>query len=200
MLSEYEDSVELVGVDSFVVPGVGAVSLQVDFVFKEACYSSDFGYFVFDPDEPPTTAQEALADVTGTNILFNSGTPSGCNVQSITAGTQQFSVNAQGGDVVGFFILPNRTLTQYQSNPHHRLRPLFTLPHLNPGGFDQVLTFRSVNGRTEVGVSTSVVTAGPLTVLAFEDLAISRRSDQDFSDVVFTVTQVVTRVNAVACD
>jgi len=200
LLSEYEDAVELLGVDSFAIPGAGGVTLEVDFVFKEACYQSDFGYFVFDPDDPPTSAAEALAGVTAANILFNSGTLAGCNVQSITAGTQQFSVNAQAGDVVGFFILPNRTLTQYQANPHHRLRPLFTLSHLNPGGFDQVLTFRSEDGRTEVGGNTSVVTAGPLTVLAFEDLAISRRSDQDFSDVVFTVNRVVTRVDSVTCD
>jgi hypothetical protein len=52
--------------------------------------------------------------------------------------------------------------------------PLFTLAALNPGQFDQALTFYDPVGNQ--------------IVCAFEDIDIlSKHSDQDFQDLVFTV-------------
>ncbi len=176
--------------------------MQVDFVYKQACYKSDFGYIAIDPNDPPKSAGNALAQATAANILYNSGDvgQGNCSLQSIQAGSAEFQVDLQDGEVLVFFILPNRTLAKYQANPNGRLKPLFTTPSLNPGGFDQVLSFRSLNGRTAPGSSdTSVVTGGPMSVLAFEDLSIANGSDQDFADVVFTVTNVLGRVDALEC-
>ena len=62
--------------------------------------------------------------------------------------------------------------------------------------------YRSLVGRTAPGADTTVVTPGRLTIFAFEDLAIARRrSDQDFSDVVFTLSShVVSGVDTLICD
>ncbi len=148
------------------------------------------------------SAGNALAQATAANILFNSGDvgQGNCSLQSIQAGTAEFSVDLQDGEVLVFFILPNRTLAQYQANPKGKLKPLFTMPSLNPGDFDQVLTFRSLKGRTESGPSDIGVTGGPLSVLAFEDLAIANgSSDLDCTDVIFTVRNVLGRVDALEC-
>ena len=208
LLSDYEDAIELYGVETFnaVDPtGGGAthVTLDINFVFKEACYNSDFGYIIFDPDDPPKDAKKALENVPLSQVLFNSGDfGTSCNVGSIPAGAASYQITVPTGVVVAFFITPNRTLAEYQANPKKKLKPLFTLSYLNPGGFDQVLTYRSVDGRTEPGASTTVVTPGLLTIFAFEDLTIARRySDQDFSDVVFTLSSaIVARVDNLVCD
>lgn len=208
LLSDYEDAIELYGVETFNVidpagGGAPTVTLDIEFIFKEACYNSDFGYIIVDPNDPPEDHRDALLTIPPTQVLFNSGTHStACNVGAIPAGDASYQLTVPTGVVVAFFIIPNRTLAQYQANPNHRLKPLFTLSYLNPGGFDQVLTFRSVDGRTEPGASTTVLTPGPMTVFAFEDLSIAaRRSDQDFSDVVFTLSSaVVGRVDTLVCD
>lgn len=205
LVSEYEDAVELRGVDTFqVVDSLGlggGVTVQVDFVFKQACYESDVGYLVIDPADPPRSAGNALAHATADNILFNSGDigHGDCNVGTIEVGTAEFHVDLQDGQVLVFFILPDRTLAQYKANPKGKLKPLFTMPSLNPGDFDQVLSFRSLKGRTAPGSADAVVTGGPLSVIAFEDLSIADGSDQDFTDVVFTVTNVLGRVDALDC-
>jgi len=207
---EFEDAVELYGVDTFTVydsTGQGAknVTLTIDFVFNEACYRSDFGYIVVDPEAPPESAWEALRYLPAAQVLFNSGpliAQHGCSVGSIPPGSQTFQVDVPTGSVVAFFILPNRTLSQYKASPWRGKAPLFTMPNLNPGKFDQCLTFRSVAGRTETGASLDVVTPGSLVVFAFEDIQIAgRRSDQDFDDVVFTVrSDIVGRIDGLECD
>jgi hypothetical protein len=206
--AEFEDAVELAGVETFAVAsGAGGseapVTLSVDFVFKEACFRSDFGYVVIDPENPPQSAREALQGVTAAQILFNSGNIGGgdCNLHSIPAGEARFEVEFPTGSVLAFFILPNRTLADYLARPHRGRAPLFTVSTWNPGGFDQVLTFRSAQGRTEPGPSGAVESPGPLVVFAFEDIDIaSRSSDQDFSDVVFTVTgSLAGRMDSIEC-
>jgi hypothetical protein len=102
--------------------------------------------------------------------------------------------------VLAFFLIPNRTLQEYWQDPTAGPAPLFTLSGANPGGFDQVLTFRSDVGRTAEGSSREVVSPGPLVIFAFEDLSAAKQSDQDFTDVVFTVTAVQGRLDALECE
>ena len=193
---ELEDATELYGAKTFTATdptggGASAVTLNVDFVYKEACYRSDVGYVIIDPAHPPQSYLEALSGITSANILFNSGAVGAatCNAVSIPAGSGSFQVTVATGSVLVFFILPNRTLSDYLAHPRSGHVPLFTLSSLNPGGFDQVMTFRSLVGRTEPGASQTVVAPGPLMLFAFEDIPIaSRTSDQDFSDVLFTVS------------
>jgi len=191
----YPDAVELDGVDTFTVVdpdggGAGTVALEIDFVFNRACYRSDFGFFVIDPANPPVSAEAALAELGPENVLFNTGDISGqnCDHGSIASGEAHYEVNANVGDVVAFFILPNRTLEDYQRDRRGSKEALVTIPALNPGAFDQVLTFRSDAGRTLPGDAATIVTPGPLTIFAFEDISIARRgADQDYDDVVWTI-------------
>jgi hypothetical protein len=191
--AEFEDAHELLGVQTFTAAGglSSTVTLSFDLVFKEACYTHDVGYFLYNPADPPRSVVQLLRSLTSANILFNTadGGTNACSGQSIAVGDATRSVTFDSGTVLAFFIIPNRTLAQYQANPRNGDHPLFSLNSLNPGNFDQALTFRSVNGRTESGASTTVVSPGPLMVFAFDDQsAAGNQSDQDFDDIVFTVS------------
>jgi hypothetical protein len=206
---EFADAVELFGLDTFTAvdpDGEGSATVRafVDFVFKESCYGSDFGYVVIDPAAPPQSAEEALDGVLDGQILFNSreAGAGACATESLPHGEARHEIELPVGAVVAFFILPNRTLAEYRADPGSGLRPLFTVPSLNPGGFDHVLTFRSAQGRTAAGDPSTVVHPGPLLILAFEDLEIARRhSDQDFSDVVVTLSrEIAGRLDILECE
>jgi hypothetical protein len=208
--AEFWDAVELFGVDTFQVldptlTGATSVTVSVDFVYKNACYLSDVGYVVIDAARPPTTAAEALAGATPANILFNSVDVGGtaCVEDSIAPGGPgaHHEIEFPVGTVVAFFILPNRTLAQYQANPGGGLAPLFTIPALNPGRFQQHLVFRSLAGRNAPGAPGTIVSPGPSIIFGWEDQATaSRASDQDFKDIVFTVRNgVAGQIDALGC-
>jgi hypothetical protein len=94
-------------------------------------------------------------------VLFNTrsaGSP-GCSGQSIAAGSARTSFTVPSGARVAFFLVPDRTLADFQSRPATGNHPLFTLSRLNPGNFDQSLTFRTGNGRTRPGPSVAVETS-----------------------------------------
>jgi hypothetical protein len=194
--AEFEDAIEIFGVETLKAtdPGQPNVTVTVDMVSKDACYQSDIGYFIVDPADPPSSAFEALGALAPGNALLNGGDVGpGCSVPSVPAGTATFQFTVEAGKQVAFFLIPNRTLAQYQANPGDGLQPLFTVPGLNPGGMDQTLEFRSVVGRTQAGVSQVVVTPGPMVLIAFEDIQIARRrSDQDFNDAVIAVRMEAT--------
>ena len=209
LAGEFEDAVELVGSDVFdtydtTSSGASDVTLTVDFVFNRACYKSDFGYILYDPADPPKKAWRALRDLPASQILFNSGPlidAEGCMVGSIPQGSQTYTMTVPAGSKVAFFILPNRTLADYKAKRNRGNAPLFTIPALNPGKFDQCLTFLSEVGRTETGSSTTVVNGGPLRIFAFEDIQRTKHwSDEDFDDVVFTVKGGLTeQIDALQC-
>ncbi len=203
--SEFEDARELYGVETFqVLESLGgpSVTLRIDYVYRQGCYRSDVGYVFIDPENPPRTAEEALHASMNPVLLFNSGAVGGstCDVLSIPAGTWTRDIEIPEGRTLVFFLIPNATLAEYQAARNKKkYDPLFTLSSLNPGGFDQVLTFYSAAGRTEAGAGGAVVSEGPLTVFAFEDIAIKTGSDQDFTDVVFTVTSIQGDLRKVTC-
>jgi hypothetical protein len=189
---EFEDAVELFGVQTFTALDSTnpSVTVAVDFVSKYACYKSDVGYFVIDPSHPPHNAAAALS---GAVTLFNTGSfaADSCQFESIAAGSAQFQFTVPSGTVLGFFLLPDGTLASYKKSKKATIDPIFTLNALNPGNFDQAMSFKSELGRTPPGASGTVVTPGPTLIFAFEDLATaSRTSDQDFNDVIITVRAV----------
>ncbi len=200
---EFEDAVELLGVETFTaVDSFSAdVTLTLELIHKEACYRSDVGYFILNPSDPPRHASEALASAI---VLWNTGSVGAlnCSSQSITPGTASVSITVDAGTVLAFFVLPNRTRADYLARPRQGNAPLFSMSRLNPAHFDQALTFRSESGRTAIGASTSVVSAGPLMIFAFDDMSMaSRSSDQDFDDVVFTVRgQATARLEEGSCN
>ncbi len=159
----------LPGVESFrTLSG----TMTLEFIFKGAGYNSDVGYFLFDPANPPKTAAEVLASVTETNVFLNSGIVPNNNL-NVTGLTNTIQVPA--GVAVGLFMIPNGRLADAKAgrgNP-----PLFTLASLNPGQFDQAMTFYDPVGNQ--------------IICAFEDINIvSGASDQDFQDLVFTVKPI----------
>ncbi len=189
--NEFPDALQLRGVESFVVPGLAGtnVSVQVDILFEEAGFDSDFGFFTFDPDDPPETVAEALATA---QFLFTTDgfdPPGGV----VAHGDFQFAQDLPADTALGFFIVPNDTLANAIAGTA-RNDPLFTVPSLNPGGLAQVLAFSSEDGR--VGANHPDV-----TILAFEDLTIAERdrSDRDFNDIVFSVSFLRPSVPAVIC-
>lgn len=192
LTNEFPDALQVRGVEAFSVagPAGNTVAVQVDLVFEDAGFSSDFGYFSYDTANPPTTAQQALQNAV---VMFNTG---GIGGGSQTSGAFRFTVNFTAGQTVGFFVVPNDTLVRAQAG-NARNDALFTLSALNPGGIPQVLNFQSANGRTTAAPANPNV-----LVFAFEDLAIAarRRSDRDFNDVVFTVSsQVRPKPTAIIC-
>jgi hypothetical protein len=189
--SEYEDAVQLLGVESLTAldgaGGTGPVTVTVDLVYKAGCYASDIGYLVLDSNDMPSTAKEALMAASPAQVLFNAGSHPGCSGQSIAAGTASRQFTVPGGSVIAFFVIPDETLAEYKQHPN-KVKPLVSIRSLNPGSFAQAVSFRSLNGRTRPGPSQALETPGPLVVVAFEDISIaSRSSDSDFDDVVFTV-------------
>ncbi|MBN1443291.1 MAG: DUF4114 domain-containing protein, partial [Planctomycetes bacterium] len=198
--AEFEDAWQLFGLETFTTydpEGTGAESFEiaVDMAFSEACYKSDIGYIVVDPDDLPASGAEALTDESyQAKVVFHSGdfNQETCDLGSIAAGDARFLVEVPPGEVIVFFLLPNRRLDEYRSLPHRGNQPLFTLSALNPGGFAQTLAFVSDGGRTSPGPALDVVTPGPQLIVAFEDVEIaSRKSDQDFSDIVLAVSSGV---------
>lgn len=159
----------LAGVESFrSLSGV----MTLEFVFKGAGFNSDVGYFLFDPVNPPQSAAQVMAGLSEANIFLNSGVvPNGSlNVTGLVN-----TLEVPPGSAVGLFMIPNGRLADAQAgrgNP-----PLFTLASLNPGQFDQAVTFYDPEG-------------GQI-VCAFEDVNIvNDRADQDFQDLVFTVKPI----------
>jgi hypothetical protein len=146
-----------------------------------------------------------MASVPAGQVLFHSGSlgNSSCSSQSIAVGgaaRAQFDVPT--GSVLAFFMIPNRTLAQYQANPFGGASPHFTIRRLNPGGFQQALAFRSIVGRTQPGASQTVVTAGPCMIFAFDDMPITKsNTSQDFDDAVFTVANTgAARIEEAGCE
>lgn len=174
-------------VQVFRVPGSGPVDLTLDFVFAEVGAPNELGYVRVDdvngtvdrlsPVEPGYLA----AAFARAAIVF----PAGAD-----ATVADRTVRVAGGDVLMFFIVHDGTLADLlASNPtnHPDGRPLalFSLDRLNP---DRA----ALAGDHFVGFADPV--AG-VTQFAFEDLAAF--SDQDFDDVVYTVSA---RLEPPACD
>ena len=189
--AQFEDAIELYGVETFTATDPVEINATVtlDVIYKNACYASDVGYIIVDPNDRPNNPVQALRTIPLSQALFNtSNVGAGCGGSTLPDGTARFTFTVPSGSEIAFFLIPNRTLAEYQTRPNHWLKPLLTLPRLNPGKFDQVLEFRTVAGRTEPGASTTIDAAGPGMIFAFEDLAISRRnSDEDFDDLILYV-------------
>ena len=193
ILGEFEDAVELRG-DGLVTvtpaePDAGRVTIEIDAVLAQSCVVADFGVVEIDPAAPPASARDAL-ELPTARSLFSTGTlsPRCGAVDSIAFGTAGASTTVAPDATLLFFILPERTLEDYLVDPAGGSAPLFSLASLNPGGFDQGMTFVSDAGRTEPGASAELVSPGAQLVLAFEDVAIaSALANHDYADLVVTV-------------
>lgn len=162
---------------SFVVPGAGPVNLSFAVEVDFGSFQYEFGFFDVSQTtanpvtQPKSFAIEALTNATSVfdDRLVNPGA------------TRTLTVN--GGQELGFFIVPNNTIAGFLANPDvffdpytfglvgSRQAPLFALANANPGQFDQFLSFIG-NG---------------VTLFTFEDLSRAGTTDNSFTDLGFTI-------------
>lgn len=159
--------------ESFVVPGLPGLSTRLDFSYVRDTGSYKFSFGVFDRGavtaDPVSDRQNwAMQALSAATVVFDDrDTNPGATV----------SLDISAGTDLGLFLIPNDTLAAVLDNPAafyggNRPDPLFSVSDANPGGFDQLMTFE----------------AGGLTTFAFEDLSRAAHSDEDYTDLVITMT------------
>jgi hypothetical protein len=96
-------------VQTFQIPGTGPVNYTFDFVFREAGYNNEFGFFPVDsaghvdglsPGDPGYLA----AALSRARIVFPSGS---------TASTPDVTIQMDGREFLAFFIIQNSTLANF---------------------------------------------------------------------------------------
>lgn len=186
----------------YVVTGTGPVDLSFRFTGDTGTFLFNFGFYritaALDAIDVTTDAgkvayaTQALA-LGNATLVFD-------DVTDDPGATR--TVAATGGDVLGFFLIPDATLSQFRANPAQfavngtgsatlgfpgPIRfPLFSASDANPGGRDQLLSFGG----------TSAVTGRPTNLFAWEDLTRApipgnpTPSDGAFNDLIFAVAGV----------
>jgi len=163
--------------DEFMVPGVsGTVDLTFTFERDTGTFIFSFGFCdsstVTGID--PITQKQAWATAClgpATEVFDDTGVnPGATSMHTVSAGTELI-----------FYAIPNNDLSVFNANPgnfypsqtaNNALRaPLFSVSNANPGQFDQMLSF--------IG--------GGVTLFTFEDLTRTGQSDQDFTDIAFSI-------------
>ena len=161
---------------TFVVPGVsGDTNLTFNFVRDTGAFVFNFGFFdISTVSADPVTEKQAWATeaLMSATLVFDDGAdnPGATSMHTVAAGT-----------TLGFFLIPNNTLAAFNAAPgdfypsqtsNAALRaPLFSVSDANPGELDQMLSF---------------IDAG-VTLFTFEDLTRTGPSDEDFTDLAFTI-------------
>lgn len=171
--------------NAYQVQGSGSVDLKFRFKYDTGSYSFNFGFYKItsalnaidlSTDAGRTAyAQMALSSAT---LVFDDSTQDPGATATITA---------TGGDLLGFFLIPNGSLADYQANPGNypidntgSPAPFFSVTAANPGGYDQLLSFDGL----------SAVTGEQTSMFAWEDLTRTQVEPPQFNDLVFTVEGV----------
>lgn len=167
------DLIPLTDIQAFQVPGTSSANLTFDFVFREAVFNNELGFFKVDdasgtiggisPDEPGYLAV-AFGQAT---IVF----PSGSN-----AFTPDVNLQLNANDILVFFIIQNGTLENFiANNPNNDINgsPLafFSIETLNPDAVDHFVGFESISDIN--------------THFGFEDM--TNGGDLDYDDVVYNI-------------
>lgn len=164
-------------VQNFRVPGSGEVEIAFDFVFREAGYNNEFGFFRVDTPFGeinglnPNDAGYLAAALERAQIVFPSGS---------TAYSADVTKTVTGGDILVFFIVQNNTLSNLRANnPANDLQKspiaFFSLDALNPDKFDHFVGFRNETDN--------------ITQFGFEDLTYG--GDKDYDDIVYNIQTVL---------
>lgn len=190
---DYPDALESIGTEVWgVVGATGDTILHGEYTYREACWNSDIGYLIVDPNDLAHSTRQAFAAASSQNLIFNTGSvTTNCNQQYIASGTSgaAFAINVPAGSAVVFFLVQNGRLADGQAGSK---TVIYTVSSLNPGGYDQVLSYYSEKGRQ--GKATT-----PQVVLAWEDMTLSCGADQDYDDVIFYLDGLVPAVPITAC-
>ena len=167
---------------AFIVPGSPSTTTDLTFTFERDTggFLFNFGFF----DLSTVTADPILEKQLWAEQALSGATEAFDDIVDNVGVTKTVSVPA--GTVLGFYLIPDNTLANFLSNPsaffpsqtaHDELRsPLFSVSDANPGELDQMLSFIG-NG---------------VTLFTFEDLTRTGTSDQDFTDLAFTIDAELT--------
>ena len=161
--------------EEFMVPGIsGTVDLTFTFERDTGDFLFSFGFcdestvFGLDPIiDKQTWATACLA--AATEVFDDSFVnPFATSMHNVPAGTELI-----------FYLIPDNDLAVFNTSPGDFFPsgtggfqgPLFSVSNANPGEFDQMLSF--------IG--------GGVTLFTFEDLTRSGESDEDFTDIAFSI-------------
>lgn len=140
-----------------------ASDVYVTYISEGASYSNTFGWYSYNPNAKPGQASEVELHVLFPHVsdrVLRQG-------DRLKLGDQQFPA----GTVVGFFLI----IRGWEGGAiNYDNTTYYTDMGWNPNGEQQHVLFRNA-------------TIGDL-VLTFEDELTSQDSDQDFNDLIFTVT------------
>jgi len=163
--------------EEFMVPGVsGTVDLTYTFERDTGSFFFSFGFCdastVIGIDPITDKQAWATACLAAATEVFDDN--------SVNVGATSMHTVSAGTELI-FYVIPNNALAVFNANPgsfyqsptpNNFLRaPLFSVSNANPGEFDQMLSF--------VG--------GGVTLFTFEDLTRAGASDQDFTDIAFSI-------------
>lgn len=158
--------------EAFIIPD-NTQSLTFEFIRDTGSYLFTFGMFdIHAPTVNPQTnpMAYALQAITNSIVIFDNRT---------SKPGSTFLIEQPSTATVGFYIIPNDDIKTFLTRPQsfyqgNRPTPLFTNAAANPGGLDQAMSF------------TDTLTGK--TLFTFEDLTRTGLSDEDFTDMSFTVT------------
>ena len=155
---------------SFSVLGASGTDVDLTFSFVRDTGSYKFSFGFFDLDDvagidlatnPLAWAQQAV--LSGVNVFDDRDVNPGA--------TADFTLEA--GTELGFYLIPNSTVEGYLASSNGVA--LFSESLANPGQLDQMLSFITDD----------------TALFSFEDLIRTGYSDEDFTDMAFTVTSDV---------
>ena len=160
-------------VQTYQLPGSGSSTFRADFIYREATYNNELGFYRVDDSEGaigglgPGEPGYMEAALSRAQTIFASGS---------NAYVPDYSTELQGGQILVFYIVQNSSLAQLRArNPNNELgkSPIafFSIDALNPDRIDHFVGFTKVGGR--------------LTQFGFEDL--TNGGDRDYDDVSYNI-------------
>jgi murein DD-endopeptidase MepM/ murein hydrolase activator NlpD len=168
------DFVQSADIQYYQIPATGSINVHIDFVFREATFNNELGFFIVD-DESGNIGGIRPGEPGYYQALFDRATT--IFVSGSNAHTQDVNKPLTGGEIIAFYLVQNSTLANLkQNNPNNEInkRPLafFSLDTLNPDGVDHFVGFN--------GSSNNLIQFG------FEDQ--TNGGDRDYDDVVYNVS------------
>jgi Domain of unknown function (DUF4114) len=169
-------------VQAYQVPGVGPITLQFDFAYREAIYNNELVYYLVDtplgtidslsPGDPGYLS----AVLSRAQVVFPSGS---------TASSPDKSLIFNGGDIIVFFIIRNDTLSNIilnnpENSPNKLPLAFFSIDDLSPDGVDHLVGYQSIGNKK-------------FTQFGFEDVI--GGGDLDYDDIVYNITPPLVPIN-----
>lgn len=165
-------------IQSFRTIQAQSTEVSIRPIYKSAGYRSTHGYFIYDRNNPPTSGEAIIENLTEDNVLFYANVNNG----DLTASSVPYLVSVPAGSEIGFFVIPDGTIAQAKAGTSKT--PLFSLNELNPGSFVQALAFYNPYALDNNSLSQQGL------LISFEDVPVATHSDRDFADVIFELTYV----------